>query len=499
MNEPISNIMLSELRKKIHDNLGLNFTLKQEKELFQKISLAAKDFNFADIKLFIDWILEKELLHQEKALLAKHLTIGETYFFREKKIFDFLEQIYLPNLVQKRYVNFPKLKIWCAGCASGEEAYSIAIMLHRTIPNIKNWDISILATDINPDFLEKAEKGIYKKWSFRSSPDVFIDKYFNKTGNNEFSIIPEIKSMVKFSSLNLAHDSYPSDISDTIGMDIIFCRNVFIYFSPEVIKEVTERFSKSLLKGGLLIVSLVEMSSIISNKFGKIENSGFPIYQKGLHKTKEKRIFEWKIPASVKEHVILRPVPQVEPIKQIKPEPQKVIVSEKKEKVITDNLPKFEDAVTLYEKGLFDEAEKILSSLINTDTINSGTIIHLLAKTKANLGKLDEAKNLCENALKKNKLDLSMHFLLATIQLEMGNDAESIASLNKAIYLDGNFVMAHFLLGNLIMRTGGNGNGMKHFKNAMNILSKLNPEDILPESDGLSVGRFTEIINAIKS
>lgn len=500
MNEILSNIMIAGLRKKILVNLGLNFALNQEKELIQKIGFAAKEFNFTDTQLFAEWIVENELTHSQKAVLASYLTIGETYFFREKKSFDFLEQLYLPNLVQKRYVNFRKIKIWCAGCAGGEEAYSIAIMLHRTIPNIKNWDITILATDINPEFLDKAEKGIYKKWSFRGISDAFKDKYFDKIGNNEFTIIPEIKNMVKFASLNLADETYPSDISGTIGMDLIFCRNVFIYFTPEVIKEVMERFSKSLLKGGLLIVSPVEMSDIISRKFGKIDDSGLPIYQKGLHNVKEKKMLEWKIPAIVKEPAILHPIQKILPVEQTQPSPQKVIVSEKRlQKDETENISKYEDADVFYNKGMYEEAEKILSVLMKAGTGSMSPVIHLLAKTKANLGKLDEAKNLCEKALKKNKLDLSMHFLMATIQQELGNDTESTEALKKALYLDGNFVMAHFLLGNLIMKTSGNGYGMKHFKNAINILSKLNPGDVLPESDGLTVGRFTEIINAIKS
>ena len=500
MNEPLSNIIFDDIRNKILDIFGLNFSFNQNKEIMEKFGKASKELEFSGTEKFIEQFLHDELTSQQKNVLANHITIGETYFFREKKSFDFLEKIYLPNLIQKRFTNFRKIRIWSAGCASGEEAYSLAIMLYRTIPNLKNWDVSIIATDINTEFLEKAKNGIYKKWSFRGLSDTTIDKYFQKAGNNAFSIIPEIKNMVKFSILNLVEDSYPSENSDTIGMDIIFCRNVFIYFSQKAIEDVSKRFQKSLIKGGILIVSPVEMSNILSRKFGKIDYSGFTIYQKGLEKTKEKRIPERTIETKIKQPFDFHTVPKTELVQKNISEPKRVLDNAKIEEGIeTNNIAKFEDAMALFEKGSYEETEKVLSELLNSDTKNKNSIMHLLAKTKANMGKLEEAGNLCVSILKTDKFNLSMYFLLATIQQEMGNNKDAIASLNKAIYLDSKFVMAHFLLGNLVMKTGGNGSGIKHFKNALNILSKHNPKDLLPESDGLTAGKLLEIINAIKT
>ncbi len=126
------------------------------------------------------------------------------------------------------------------------------------------------------------------------------------------------------------------------------------------------------------------------------------------------------------------------------------------------------------------------------------SIISLLVKTKANLGKLDEAGALCKETLETDKLDTGMYFLMATILQEQGKDKEAIFSLNRALYVESDFVLASFFLGNLTMKSGENTTSLKHFKNALNILAKLNPEEILPESDGMTAGRLTEIISSIK-
>jgi chemotaxis protein methyltransferase CheR len=492
MKNKLSSSACTELRKYLLTHLGLNFTNKQEKELIQKISAANKVFGFKDTPGFVQWLLENGLSNQQLEALASYLTVGETYFLREKKNFEFLEQVFIPNLIQKKTKTGKSLRIWSAGCASGEEAYSIAISLLRTIPNIKDWNITILATDINPVLLKKAKKGIYSKWSFRNNPKWFFSKYFEEIEKNQFKIIPEVKNMVTFASLNLAKDIYPSLINNSNAMDVIFCRNVLIYFSQEGTKEVTNRLYKSLLPGGVLIVSSVEMSNLISPKFCRSNYYGHTIYQKELSDESKKKILVTQvlIPEGIKNTI------QLAANKKVK----KSIVSEKPIKnVKIKKVSNYEQAVNLFDQGLFEQTENLLGDLLTEDKETGKFIISLLAKTKANLGKLDEAKLLCEKGLELDKSDHSLYYLAATVMQELGNDEEAISSLRKAIYLDHNFVLAHFLLGNISIKKGQDTVGKKHLKNAINILSGYNPEDIVPESDGLTVGRFTEIITTLKT
>ncbi len=504
MNSSLPTALLQALREYLLSKMGLSFSERQDYELVRKIGNAASAFGHTNSKLFTEWLLSTKLTDQQTSQLAAFLTIGETYFFREKKSFDFLEHIYLPGLIRKRYGSDNKhLSIWCAGCASGEEAYSLAIALTKTIPDIKNWNISIQATDINPIFLDQAKKGIYKKWSFRNNSEEFITKNFEKIGENEYHILPEIKKMVHFSYLNLAEKIYPSMQDNHPTVDILFCRNVLIYFSTEGSRQVSERFYDSLVDGGILVVSPVEMSSLISPKFNTIHYSGYTIYHKG-HLPKNKK------------------VPKTDGISPEKPEApmstsfqNKVLTFSQEEK--PDFLPKKEplpektalpktptgseneliQARSLYEKGLFSEAEVILDKLLKLAD-QSGEVLFLVAKTKANLGKLKEAEELCAKGLSIDKLIAGFHYLLATVMQEQGKDEDAVASLKMAIYLEPDFVLANFLLGTLNLKIGNQEAGMKSFKNALASLSKFSPTDLIPESGGLTAERFTEIINTIK-
>lgn len=495
MKDKLPEHLFTELRKYLLANLGLNFTHNREKDFVRKIGLVAKEFNFTDTSKFILWLLKTDLTNKQIEILASYFTVGETYFLREQKGLDFLEQKYLPELIYKRRGKDQHLRIWSAGCASGEEPYSIAVMLIRVIPDIKNWDITILATDINPAFVNKAKKGIYTKWSFRNNPKWFINNYFNKAGDKKFQILPGIKKMVTFSYSNLAKDIYPSLTNNTNAMDIIFCRNVLIYFSQEGIKDVTRRLYNSLVNGGILIVSPVEMSNLISPKFSRIYYSGHTIYQKAIPPPiKTQKIF----PMAQKAEIIkpgFKPA-EIEPKEKV----QKDNISRKKpDEVTIPKISEYDRAIIRFKIGSFEEAESILTNILKEEDKESfKPIISLLAKTKANLGKLDEAGSLCKKALETDKLDTGMYFLRAAILQEQGKDKEAISLLNRALYLEPDFVLACFFLGNLTMKSGENTTSLKHFRNTLNILAKLNPEEILPESDGMTAGRLAEIISAIK-
>ncbi len=506
MNSQLSDTLLNSLKEYLQSTLGLQYSDRQNNEIIRKIGSAATAFEFSDITVFINWLLKNSLTDNELGRLASHLTIGETYFFREKKSFDFLEQIYLPGLILKRYKAERRIRVWCAGCATGEEAYSLAIALTQTIPDIKNWNISIEATDINRVFLEQAQKGIFKKWSFRNNTKEFIDKYFEKKGENEFHILPGIKEMVHFSHLNLADEKYPALKADLLPFDILFCRNVLIYFSAESGRQVTERFYDSLADGGILVVSPVEMSNLISPKFNTLNYSGFTIYHRGKSAGSKKQTAPIgtspakAVPPIVFPNQINGQSFRQEEItgtihKKETPLEKKIIPPTPLEPEVSGN--ELLKAQLLFESGSFVAAETLLDGLINHSDRNIITML-LLAKTKANLGKLKVAEELCEKGLSHDKLNIGFHYLYATVMQELGNDEKAIASLKLSVYLEPDFVLAHFLLGTLSLKAGNEAAGKKSFKNALSSLAKLSPGDILPESDGLTAERFVDIINTIQ-
>jgi chemotaxis protein methyltransferase CheR len=490
-----SDIDVLKLKEFLHQLLGLNFLENQNKELIRKMNYAASKFGYPNLPSFLNWLYNRSLSKDEIGKLASHLTIGETYFMREKKGFDFLEQIYLPGLIHKRFNSERRLRIWCAGCATGEEAYSLAITAFQSIPNIEQWKISILATDINDSFLEKAQGATYTKWSFRSSTDDFKSKYFTTKDSQKYEVIPQIRKLVSFSKINLATDDFKDLLINSQSFDIIFCRNVLIYFSIEGALNVTGKMFEVLAPGGILVVSPVEVSSLISPRFETINYAGFTIYHKGKSEKEwiEQRNPELKKdkPTSKIDQKELEKLPQ-QPIKTFSP--QSLSPNLKSiEKVTELTVPQrtIDQLTTIPLQSRSIEGKRPIEEK------NSEEDLLLLAKGKANMGQMKEAELICEKALEINKLNPSVYYLLATIMQEQGNDEKALALIKKAIYLDADFILAHFLHGTLCLKGGNTVTGKKSFKTALAGLSKFDSTDILPESDGITVGRFKEIIQSI--
>jgi chemotaxis protein methyltransferase CheR len=242
MTHSIDDQLLSQLSGFITARFGLHFPKKRWRDLERGITGAAGDFGFDDISSCIRWLITAQLTKSQLDILVCRLTIGETYFFRERKSFDVLEARILPALINSRRGKEQRLRIWSAGCSTGEEAYSIAILLYRLIADLPQWNITILATDVNPASLCKADRGEYSDWSFRGIPQWIKEKFFSRNAEGRFEVADTIRKMVTFASLNLADDPFPSLINNTNAMDIIFCRNVLMYFAPHQVKKVIDNF-----------------------------------------------------------------------------------------------------------------------------------------------------------------------------------------------------------------------------------------------------------------
>jgi chemotaxis protein methyltransferase CheR len=184
-------------------------------------------------------------------------------------------------------------------------------------------------------------------------------------------------------------------------------------------------------------------------------------------------------------------------------EKTKISVSRRKEKIqlIAKDMPPkglYEEALDSYISGNYLRAEEKLMDLVNTDHHNSKACI-LLARVHANQGNLDTALDWCEKALNENKLDPDSHYLRSLILEEQGKDAQALESLKRTLYLDPSFVLAHFSLGNLALKQGRRGDGERHFANTLDILSRLKPDEVIHESEGITAGRLVEIISSVSS
>ena len=500
----ISETILSRLSESIAINMGLHFPKDRWRDLERGMDSVYKEFGFQSVEPCIEWMLSSSLTKKQIEILANHLTVGETYFFRDIKSYEVLENHILTELIHYRRGTDKRLRIWSAACCTGEEPYSIAILLSKMIPDVKDWNITILATDLNNNYLKKASEGVYTQWSFREAPSWIRESYFKKTKEDKYEILPHIKKMVSFSYLNLVEGTYPSLSNNTNAMDIIFCRNVLMYFLPEQAEQVIQKLCHSLLYGGWLILSPSETSFAQHSQFVTVNYPGVTLHRKERrgYRTIEDIIpkdtpFYWKQEEEAVPYTTHRErVNESEQKITLMKKPRDSILAEgDKQKTEEPEQNSYSKAMELYEQGRFAEAVEKLIDLYPENQKDTKLIV-LLARAYANQGKLNDSLKWCNKAIVLEKMNPGLHYLRAIILNEQGLIEEAVLSLKRVLYLDHNFVLAHFILGNLSKQQGKIKEANKHFKNALSLLQRYAKEDILPESEGIAAGRLSEIIAA---
>lgn len=446
----------------IASRMGLHFPPDRRADLQRGLGDAAREAGFDDAHDYARWLLSTPLTRPQLQLLASHLTIGETYFFRERKMFEALAEHVIPELVQ-RHRKSRQLRVWSAACCTGEEPYSLAILLQQCIPDLKDWHVTLLATDINERFLQKAAAGIYGEWSFREAPPGFKQRYFTRTADGRFAILPQIRQRVKFAPLNLAEDVFPSLTTDTQAMDLILCRNALMYFTAPQAARAVENLRRSLLDEGWFVVSSTESSHTLLSSFKTMNFPGAILYKKSVAE-------------SAPPAIAVESVAACEPDAAAEP---------------------FIAADSLYSQGRYQQAAETLLASLTPEIAVEPRAFSLLARSLANEGKLQEALECCERWIAADPLDSGGRYLHAVILEELGNLEEARRSLQQALYLHPQFVLAHFALGNLARAAARPDEAKKHFSNALTLLNCFPPEDALPESDGLTAGRLKEIVSSL--
>jgi len=452
--------LLARLSGFVETRLGLHFPPERLNDLERAIGSAAGEFGFDTIDSCIEWLLASSLSRRQIQTLASHLTVGETYFFRDRPVFDILETQVLPAIIGSRRGRDQHLRIWSAACSSGEEPYSLAILLTRMIGDLKDWKISILATDISPLSLKKAGEGVYGEWSFRETPRWVKEGCFKQRAN-KFEINPQIKRMVTFSCLNLAEDPYPAIINATNAMDIIFCRNVLIYFSRDRADAVIGNLSRCLVDGGWLVVSPVEVPGATTPPLlHPVRFPGAVLYRKGA-------MADDVIPRPATLPAMAMAMPKTAAAGKISKPPAATRVARPEKKPLVPAAG--DDGRTPRE-----------------------------ARRLADQGRLAEALAVCEAVIPADKLNPALYYLQATILQEMGRTGEAVASLQRALYIDQEFAIAHFALGHMLQGQGRHREAGKHLAKASSLLQGFGHDEVPPHAEGMSAGRLIELIQVMQ-
>lgn len=453
--EVIADPLWERLSQFIARNIGLHFPPERSADLQRGLSAAAEEFGFADHARCAEWVLSGTLTRPQLHALASHLTVGETYFFRERKTFEALSHVILPDLISRRRGREQHLRLWSAACCTGEEAYSLAILLQQLLPDWKQWNVTILATDINERFLQRAAAATYGQWSFRDCTPDFKQRHFIRAPDGRYEVAAQIRDWVTFAQLNLAEDSFPSLSTDTNAMDAILCRNLLLYFTPAHARKLVEKLNNALVDGGWLAVSPSEYSQTLFSRFEAVNFPGAVLYRKD----------------SVMEHSARARAPSL-------PEPAGAF-----------ELPAVpREPATVATEGPL-QTEVAPAGLSEDPSI--------LARAYANQGNLAAALLWTARWIDSNKVEPAAHYLHAMILQEKGERRDARRALQSAVFLQPDFALAHFALGNLARAEGQAADANRHFANALRSLRHRSPDEPLPDSDGMTVGRLVQTINAL--
>jgi chemotaxis protein methyltransferase CheR len=494
----LSDVQWSRLRDLVADKTGLHFPRERSADLLRGVQSAARELGFAEASECVDWLLSASLVSEHIEVLASHLAVGETYFFRDGKVFDALATEILPELIRARRGGGRRLRFWSAACCTGEEPYSLAILLHRLLPDLDEWRVTITASDINGRFLRKAAAGIYGEWSFRDTPAWVRERYFSRTADGGYAILPEIRKLVTFARLNLVEDVYPSLTPQTYAMDVIFCRNVLMYFAPHQVRRVIRNLHHALAEGGWLIVSPSEASHALFPGFVAVNFPGAifyrkcdaalgagppgmetaPVDQDGATLPMLESAARWTAPAPPIGEGQAAALARAEDATAARVQPSPRAVAE-----------------ALYREGRYHEVVEVVTASLASRLDPQS--FSLLARAFANQGKLAEALVWCERWVTVDKLNPAAHYLRAIVLLEQGDMGKARSCLQRALYVQPDFALAHFALGNLARARSRHEDAQRHFSNALRALERHPPGDPLPESEGLTAGRLRETIMAM--
>lgn len=461
---------------------GLHYPSSRRNDLAHGLAKAVRDTGHRSLDDLYDTLTRSGGRGPEMDRLVSTLTVGESYFFRIKQHFDALARDIFPRLIADRARSSRRIRIWSAGCAAGEEPYSLAIALRQCLPNVETWNVTILATDIDQDALRRARTGSYGEWSFREMDPSLRNAYFTFDGKR-WLIRDEIKRMVEFHYLNLVEDNYPSLTTNTNAMDVIFCRNVTIYFSEQTTNAVVRNLYNALVDRGYLFVGASEPNLMTYNDFVHRRIEGAVVYQKDpdaerpLPATAQLPSFE-NVRRPVVEVTLPAPVETARLGTGAPPGP---------------DLTHYAAALVNLEAGHEDAAMDSLYKQIEV-TPDHGASYAMLAKLFANQGQLEQAQHWCERAIGADRLHAEAHYVLALIYDEQGLRDKATESLRRTLFLDRDHVLAHYVLGNLYRQSGKPDMALKAWRNAADILKQRGTSDLVPDSDGMTTGRLLEVI-----
>ncbi|MGH9362586.1 MAG: CheR family methyltransferase [Thermoanaerobaculia bacterium] len=484
-------------RTAIAERIGLAF---DEGKMPELAALLSERMSSTGCHRFGDYLAllgSRAASRQEWQVLAARLTVGETFFFRNPNQLRVLVEVAVPELLQ---ADRPRreIRILSAGCAAGDEPYTLALLLQDLEKALPSLEFSIRAVDVNVQSLERAREGRYSQWSLRQTPPEVIERCFKLDGGVR-CLDPESRSRVSFEELNLADPELGFWAPG--AFDVIFCRNVLMYFSPEVARRVVALMAQALIPGGYLFLGHAETLRGVSEAFRLVQSHETFYYQRrpaGGETPELDRSVEGDRPPPPHATVSPRPVPDADWCATIHKAAERVAALARTSagerpyevgagaagpesgaaKDAAASSIELGPARTALEAERFGEALDLLSRLPREAETDPEALL-LRAAVLTSRSELAAAKRILDSLLGLDQLNPGAHYLMALCCQELGEDGKAVEHYRSAIYLDPGFAMPYLQMGRWARRRGDLEAARRDLRQAFELLHREDTARIL--------------------
>jgi chemotaxis protein methyltransferase CheR len=452
---------------------GLSFESTRRADAETGIRRAMEQVGVADASRYLE-LLEAGRVRIDA--LITELTVGETYFFREPAHFAFIHHDVFPDVRDRRGADHV-FRVWSAGCATGEEPYSLAIVLEEA--RLRG---HVLATDISRAALQRAREAAYRPWSLRGLDHVRIDRALRQVGDR-WVLDARLGQRVTFQFHNLAQDAYPPLPAGIWGMDLILCRNVLIYFDKASIARVARGLHESLADGGWLITGPSDPPLDTLAPLVPVVTEDGVFYRKD---DGGRRV-------ATSMGAIRQESPRAEPVTPDVPLPftrtEDLLPPSWGEPTssASDPLARAREALTA------GEYERVLALTQDTGDVEAAV---LRVRAVANARGSEEAAHDAQRAVTRHPLSTELHLLHALLLLDLKRHADAEQALKRVIYLDRSLAIASHLLGSTLRDQGKLDEARRAYRNARDVARGRPPDEEIPLADGEPASALAAIAEA---
>ncbi|MEW6730093.1 MAG: CheR family methyltransferase [Acidobacteriota bacterium] len=452
--------------------------LDQVKEALQEVIVVSGLHSFDAYYHYISQISPSELCFQA---LVERVTIGETFFFRDHVQIRALRNVVLPELIDRMKLTGRPINILSAACSTGEEPYSIAILLQELLPGIDRRQCNLIGGDINLNSLSRAIRGRYSKWSFRGVDQKVIDRYF-VANTDGYEISHELRSKVKFQYLNLAEE-LPFN-----NLDLILLRNVLIYFTRDFIKKVIERCTRALRDDGWLIVGASELNQEYFSHYQQVDVETTSLYRKST--TAQSSLPQRESLPRKSKRVKAAPIASISLSKTVAELTAPVLVQTCQLKEQDSREQIYLAAYESFQNNDLTKAEELLRRLGEEDT----RALLLMAKIAANRGQYTNSEQYCRKYIDLVPDNIEGHYLLGLIHQAENRLEAAAQALRYAIFLDTSFIMGHWNLALVYQKLADRQATRRHLNQVKNLLKGAATDLEVVHSDGQTPSRMLQVV-----